>query len=563
MSNTAISNLVAASALSLTDMFPVVQTAGVGPLKATGAQILAFINANASFDAAGSAASALATAESFATSAANSAATSAQNAAETYAASVAAAAASASVPLASLGAGVLSALGHAPETAGGFALYSSLGSLAFLSTLSYSSLSGLPTLGSLAALNSAAIGSNVSGLGANVATALGNTAGAAGGFALFSSLGSAAFAASSAFDTAGSAAAVSASLKALATLTPGTGIATALGINIGSAGAPVLLNGAGGQPSALDLTHATALPIGGINATGTPSATTYLRGDGTWSTPAGGGGTLTANSTLTSGFTAGQLLMSDGTKLQVAGAANATSLALGGATIGSNALAVVGTSAFGSGNAILTINTTALNFAWYGETNSLSAVNYGLVWTKNGTDTIRFDGSGFGLTTSTSVFGWSTSSSSVVSTLTTGIWQDAAGILALRNGTNAQSFRVANTWSSSGTNYEYGIFDWQTTANVLTIGTTNGGTGLARNLQFVVGGSVKLDYGVTNANSWTVPSIVTTALTYSTLPASPTAGQRAYITDATVSTWGATVSAGGGSNQVSVIYKGGAWKVDG
>lgn len=30
--------------------------------------------------------------------------------------------------------------------------------------------------------------------------------------------------------------------------------------------------------------------IAGLSATGTPSATTYLRGDGTWSTPAGGGG---------------------------------------------------------------------------------------------------------------------------------------------------------------------------------------------------------------------------------------------------------------------------------
>lgn len=37
---------------------------------------------------------------------------------------------------------------------------------------------------------------------------------------------------------------------------------------------------------------ALALPVavGDLDATGTPSSTTYLRGDGTWSTPAGGGG---------------------------------------------------------------------------------------------------------------------------------------------------------------------------------------------------------------------------------------------------------------------------------
>lgn len=34
----------------------------------------------------------------------------------------------------------------------------------------------------------------------------------------------------------------------------------------------------------------SAIPVGALSATGTPSATTYLRGDGSWATPAGGGG---------------------------------------------------------------------------------------------------------------------------------------------------------------------------------------------------------------------------------------------------------------------------------
>jgi hypothetical protein len=38
----------------------------------------------------------------------------------------------------------------------------------------------------------------------------------------------------------------------------GTGVRTALGVNIGSAGAPVLFNGAGGTPTSLTLTSATA-----------------------------------------------------------------------------------------------------------------------------------------------------------------------------------------------------------------------------------------------------------------------------------------------------------------
>jgi hypothetical protein len=44
-----------------------------------------------------------------------------------------------------------------------------------------------------------------------------------------------------------------------------------------------------GTPASLTLTNATGLPISGISATGTPSNTTYLRGDGTWATISAGG----------------------------------------------------------------------------------------------------------------------------------------------------------------------------------------------------------------------------------------------------------------------------------
>lgn len=77
------------------------------------------------------------------------------------------------------------------------------------------------------------------------------------------------------FGTATQSAAVTVNGKGLitavsnATITPavgsitglGTGIATALAANIGSAGAPVLFNGAGGTPSSLTLTSATGLPL--------------------------------------------------------------------------------------------------------------------------------------------------------------------------------------------------------------------------------------------------------------------------------------------------------------
>lgn len=74
-------------------------------------------------------------------------------------------------------------------------------------------------------------------------------------------------------------------LGSLATVTPGTGIATALAINVGNAGAPTLFNGAGGTPSSIVLTNATgtaagltagtasAVAVGGITGLGANVAT--------------------------------------------------------------------------------------------------------------------------------------------------------------------------------------------------------------------------------------------------------------------------------------------------
>ena len=85
--------------------------------------------------------------------------------------------------------------------------------------------------------------------------------------------------------------------------------------------------------------------------------------------------------------------------------------------------------------------------------------------------------------------------------------RDGAGLMAQQNSTNAQTLRVYNTFTST-TSYERGTFDWNGTSNVLTIGTEKGsGGGSVRNMQFIIGGAVVLDYGVTNAN------ILTTAAT--------------------------------------------------
>jgi len=76
--------------------------------------------------------------------------------------------------------------------------------------------------------------------------------------------------------------------------------------------------------------------------------------------------------------------------------------------------------------------------------------------------------------------------------------RDAANTLALRNGTNAQSFRVYNTWTDSS-NYERAFSRWS--SNVYEIGTEAAGTGAARATAIRSGNSIDL-YPSGTANSF-------------------------------------------------------------
>lgn len=61
------------------------------------------------------------------------------------------------------------------------------------------------------------------------------------------------------------------------------------------------------------------------------------------------------------------------------------------------------------------------------------------------------------------------------------LYRDAANTLAQRNSTNAQAFRVYNTYTDAS-NYERAAIDWTTNTNSLTISTSRLGTGSNRNI---------------------------------------------------------------------------------
>jgi hypothetical protein len=73
------------------------------------------------------------------------------------------------------------------------------------------------------------------------------------------------------------------------------------------------------------------------------------------------------------------------------------------------------------------------------------------------------------------------------------LWEDAPGVLGLRNGSSRQSFRVYNTYTSA-TVFERAVMGWNATTGNLDIGTEFlGGSGMAaKQIDFVTGGAVRM-----------------------------------------------------------------------
>lgn len=139
------------------------------------------------------------------------------------------------------------------------------------------------------------------------------------------------------------------------------------------------------------------------------------------------------------------------------------------------------------------------------------------------------------------------------------LYDDGAALLAQRNGTTAQAFRIYNTFTDAS-NYERASLNWTDTANTFTIRTANAGTGTARNIAVNPAGGVTSFTGVIQSNG----------VAFASLP-SAVAGMHVYLTDGlaancgdtTCTTWGTTVTGGGGALKLLIWYNGTNWTLVG
>jgi len=100
-----------------------------------------------------------------------------------------------------------------------------------------------------------------------------------------------------------------------------------------------------------------------------------------------------------------------------------------------------------------------------------------------------------------SLLGWTNiNGAGITGTNDIQLFRDAADTLAQRRSTNAQTFRLYNTFTDAS-NYERGKISWS--SNVLQIGTEKLGSGTARALEFQTDGTTRLTIGATGGTTVT------------------------------------------------------------
>lgn len=253
------------------------------------------------------------------------------------------------------------------------------------------------------------------------------------------------------------------------TTTTGTGVLTALGINVGSAGAFVTFNGAGGTPSAITLTNGVSLPLStGITGFGTGIATALAINtgsagapvllNGALGTPSSGTVTnLTGTASININGTVGATTPAAGTFTTIT-AGSATSLLLGtaGSAVGSVGFrnATSGTITLtpptgGLGTVSNTLQAAADTFVYRATTDTLTNKRVTarvITITSSATPTVNTDN--YDVVSITAQAADITS----MSTNLTGSAQPFDQLEYAITGTGARAI----TWNSSGTNFTAG-----------------------------------------------------------------------------------------------------------
>lgn len=240
----------------------------------------------------------------------------------------------------------------------------------------------------------------------------------------------------------------------------------------------------------------TTLGLGTLatqSPTGTPSASTFLRGDYSWQTIDLSGyvpysGATGAVNLGSNAFTASQATLSagtlNGTVLDIAqtwggtgtytgikynvtdsGPANAASLLMD-LQVGGNTRFAVGKDGSIYGSSSFNIRTSTTASMWFNGATTGVVVRASL---------------GLHSTNGAGAFEWA-------------LYSGGANICELRNSTNAQTFRIYNTFTDSS-NYERAKLAWE--SNVLRIGTEKLGTGSARALELQTDGTTRLTISTT------------------------------------------------------------------
>lgn len=226
------------------------------------------------------------------------------------------------------------------------------------------------------------------------------------------------------------------------TTTTGTGVLAALGLNTGTAGAFVVQDGALGTPSSGTVTNLTGTAA--ININGTVGATTPATGAFT---------TLSASGTLAVTGNVSSLVASFG---EATAGVNSKIEIWGNGTGRNHVLSAQGSTGIGIGTG--SGNTPILLYAG-ATTGAVQGVRL-------------YSGASFSWTDH--------SSNATGGTQDLMLLRDAAGVLALRNGVNAQTLRLYNTFTDAS-NYERGFLRWS--SNVFEIGHERAGTGAKRSLK--------------------------------------------------------------------------------